>query len=76
MSQNCGSFYWFFSSGSFFFFLLTPPEKRAFSQLKAAISAEVSKNKITAWKEPVKRTAISRHVNRLIVMLKNGIKFI
>ena len=44
MSQNCGSFYWFISSGSFFF-LLTQAEKRAFSQLKALISAEVRKKR-------------------------------
>ena len=47
----------FFSSGSFF--LPTQAEERAFSQLKAFISAQVSKKKKkrTALKEPV-RTAI------------------
>ena len=60
MSQNSGSFYCFFLSGSFF--LLTQAEKRAFSQLKAVISASVSKKK-----EPLKRTAILGHVIRLLV---------
>ena len=61
MSQTNGLFYWFVSSGSFF--LLTQAEKRAFNQLKAVISAYVSKNK-TVRKQPVKRTAILGHVNR------------
>ena len=43
MSQNCGSFYLLISSGSFF--LLTQAEKKAFSQLKALISAAARKKK-------------------------------
>ena len=57
MSQNCGSF----QAVLIFFLLLTHAEKRAFRQLKALISVEVRKKK-----EPVERTAILRHVNRLI----------
>ena len=46
----------------FFFFFMTPAEKRAFSRLNAVISAEFTKKK-----EPVKRTAILRHVNWLFL---------
>ena len=66
MSQNSGSFYCFFSSGSFF--LLTQGEKSTFSQLKAFISAWLSKKKKRiARKELVKRAVILGHVNWLNV---------
>ena len=60
MSRKSGSFYEFFLCGSFF--LLTQAEKKGFSQLKAFISAKVSKRK----KSCLKRTAILENVNRLI----------
>ena len=57
MSQNCGSF----------FFLLISAKITAFNWLKALFSAGVGKKKKRiAWKEPVKRTAILKHVNRLM----------
>ena len=66
MSQNCGSFYCFFFKR--FFFFLTLAEMRAFNRLKALSSAlSQPKKKKSAFKEPVKRNAILRHVNRLIV---------
>ena len=58
------------SSGSFqavlsFFFLLAQAEKRAFSQLKAFISAEVRKK--NSLKRTSKKNRNFRHVNWLII---------
>ena len=65
-----GSFQAVLFTGSFqaVLFLLTPAEKRAFSQLNAVISAEVSKKKNRLKRtSKKKRTAILRRVNQLII---------
>ena len=60
MSRKSGSFQQSFSSGSFFF--ADSRRKNGFQQVKSSFFC-VGQQK----KEPVKRTAISGHVNRLIM---------
>ena len=50
------------------FFLLTQVEKMNFSQLKSSYFCVGQQEKRTARKEPIKRTAILRHVNWLFMV--------
>ena len=65
MSQDSSFFYWFFSSGSLFF--ADSRRKNGFQPVKSAYFCAGQQKKRTARKEPVKRTAILGHVNRLII---------
>ena len=56
-----------------FFFLLTQGKKEFSASKKPSFLCRSAKEKRAAWKEPVKRTAILEHVNRLIIKRYDGI---